>query len=137
MRPFFSLLFPKDSESLKIFDIRLWEKGAKRPLNGASKVNRHRDKQTHTHMAISTYRKHRPRGPMLWKLNMASMWPWVTKKLLKWEKEKNIFFHSLLILSTFLWKCNFFDSTRTELSPLRLICVWWLATPLHKSGKGL
>ena len=60
---FFPLLFPKDSESLKIFDIRLWEVGAKRPLNGTSKVNRH----TNTHMDISTYRKHRPRGPMLWK----------------------------------------------------------------------
>ena len=30
---FFSLLFPKDSESLRILDIRLQEVGAKRPLN--------------------------------------------------------------------------------------------------------
>ena len=29
---FFPLLFPKDSESLKILDIRLWEVGAKKPL---------------------------------------------------------------------------------------------------------
>ena len=36
---FFPLLFPKDSESLKILDIRLREVGAKRPLNGTSKVN--------------------------------------------------------------------------------------------------
>ena len=35
---FFALLFPKDSESLKILDIRLRQKGAKRPLNGTSKV---------------------------------------------------------------------------------------------------
>ena len=35
---FFPLLFPKDSESLKIFDIWLREVGAKRPLNGTSKV---------------------------------------------------------------------------------------------------
>ena len=43
---FFPLLFPKDSESLKIFDIRLLEVGAKRPLNGTSKVNRQTNRQT-------------------------------------------------------------------------------------------
>ena len=37
---FFLLLFPKDSESLKILDIRLREVGAKRPLNGISKVKK-------------------------------------------------------------------------------------------------
>ena len=129
---FFPLLFPKDSESLKILDIRLREVGAKRPLNGTSKVKEVREKKllfcaaildnfqtkmfisettsfhtfpqgfrisrniryptlgsggkkivkrylTHTHRQtdgqtdgqtdtqtdISTYRKHRPRGPML------------------------------------------------------------------------
>ena len=45
---FFPLLFPKDSESLKIFDIRLWEVGAKRQLNGTSKVNRQTDGRTNT-----------------------------------------------------------------------------------------
>ena len=44
---FFSILFPKDSESLKILDIRLWEVGAKRPLNGTSKVNTQTYTQTH------------------------------------------------------------------------------------------
>ena len=63
MRPLFPLIFPKDSESLEILDIQLGEVGAKRPLNGTSKVNRH----TNTHMDILTWRKHRPRGPMLWK----------------------------------------------------------------------
>jgi hypothetical protein len=58
---FFALLFPKDSESLKILDIRLWEVGRKRRLNGTSKVNRRTDRQTD----ISTYKKHQPRGPML------------------------------------------------------------------------
>ena len=62
---FFPLLFPKDSESLKIFDIRLREVGAKRPLNGTSKVNRHTNRQTDRRTDISTYRNHRPRGPML------------------------------------------------------------------------
>ena len=43
---FFTLLFPKNSESLKILDIRLREVGAKRRFNGTSKVNRRTDKQT-------------------------------------------------------------------------------------------
>ena len=43
---FFPLLFPKDSEALKIFDIRIREVGAKRPLNGTSKVNRQTHRQT-------------------------------------------------------------------------------------------
>ena len=50
---FFLLLFPKDSESLKILDIRLREVGAKRPLNGTSKVNKHTHRQTHR----QTYRQ--------------------------------------------------------------------------------
>ena len=45
---FFPLLFPKDSESLKIFDIRLWAVGAKRLLNGTLKVNRQTDGRTNT-----------------------------------------------------------------------------------------
>ena len=42
----FPLLFLKDSESLKILDIRLWKVGAKRRLNGTSK-SEHTDRQTH------------------------------------------------------------------------------------------
>ena len=80
---FFPLLFPKNSESPKILDIRFREVGAKRPLSGTSKVNRRTDKQTdrRTNRRTdgqtngqtdkqtdkSTDRKHRPRGPMLWK----------------------------------------------------------------------
>ena len=45
---FFPLLFPKYSESLQIFYIRLWEVGAKRPLNGTSKVNIQTDRRTNT-----------------------------------------------------------------------------------------
>ena len=44
---FFLSLFPKGSESLKILDIRLREVGAKRRLNGTSKVNKPTDTQTH------------------------------------------------------------------------------------------
>ena len=43
---FFPLLFLKDSESKKILHIRLWEVGAKRRLNGTSKVNTWTDRQT-------------------------------------------------------------------------------------------
>merc|ERR1712105_502742 len=43
---FFPLLFPRDSESLKILAIRLREVGAKRPLNGTSKVKKVREKKT-------------------------------------------------------------------------------------------
>ena len=70
---FFPLLFPNDSESLKILDIGLWEVGAKRRLNGTLKVNTHKDGQTDTQTDISTYRKPWPRGPMLWK----EFWFWV------------------------------------------------------------
>ena len=65
---FFPLLFPKESESLKILDIRFWEVGAKKRLNGTSKVNTQTDKQTDRRTDILTYRKHWPRGPLLWKL---------------------------------------------------------------------
>ena len=40
----FSLLFPKDSVSLKILNIQLLEVGAKRRLDGTSKVNKLRNK---------------------------------------------------------------------------------------------
>ena len=41
---FFPLLFPKDSESLKILEIQLQEVEAKRPLNGTSKVKKMKKK---------------------------------------------------------------------------------------------
>ena len=63
----FHYFSPKDSKSIKILDIQLREMGAKRPLKGTSKVNTQTDRQTNKHMDISTYRKHRPRGPRLWK----------------------------------------------------------------------
>ena len=53
---FFPLLFPKDSKSIKILDIRLREVGAKRPVNGTSTVNRQTDKHTDGH----TDRRHSP-----------------------------------------------------------------------------
>ena len=59
----FPLLFPKDSESLKIFDIRLWEVEAKRPLNGTSKVNRQTDRQTDTRTHRRAFRLIESIGP--------------------------------------------------------------------------
>ena len=41
----FPLLFPKDSESLKILDIPLREVGEKRPLNGTSKMKKSEEKR--------------------------------------------------------------------------------------------
>ena len=49
MRPFLSTTFPQGIQILKILDIRLWEVGAKRRLNGTSKVNTQTDGQTHGH----------------------------------------------------------------------------------------
>ena len=51
---FFPLLFPKDSESLKILDIQLREMGEKRPLNGTSKVKKVRGKKTFFSRQFST-----------------------------------------------------------------------------------
>ena len=45
----FHYFSPKDSESLKILDIQLREGGAKRRLNGTSKVNTHTDRRTDRH----------------------------------------------------------------------------------------
>ena len=60
MRPLLSITFPpKDSESLTFLDIRLWKMGAKRRLNGTSKVSTHTDKHTNTHM-LFWHATHRP-----------------------------------------------------------------------------
>ena len=60
---FFPLLFPKDSESLKILDIQFREVGAKRPLNGTSKVNRQTHRQTNTQTDRRTFRLIESIGP--------------------------------------------------------------------------
>ena len=67
---FFPLLFPKDFESLKILDIRLREVGAKRRLNGTSKVNGQTDTHRWTFRLIESigpesrcFENHMGRGP--------------------------------------------------------------------------
>ena len=60
---FFPLLFPKNSESLKLFDIRLREVGAKRPLNGTSKVKRHTNRHTNRQTDRRTFRLIESIGP--------------------------------------------------------------------------
>ena len=52
---FFPLLFPKDSESHIFLVHPTSGSGAKRRLNGTSKVNTRTDIQTHTRTDISTY----------------------------------------------------------------------------------
>ena len=54
---FFPLLLPKDSDSLKILDIRLWEVGAKRRLNGTSKVNTRTNRRTDGQTDLQTDRR--------------------------------------------------------------------------------
>ena len=46
---FFPLLFPRNSESLRMLDIGLWKVGAKIYLNSTSKVNTRTNRQTETH----------------------------------------------------------------------------------------
>ena len=54
MRPLISISFPQGFESLKKLDIRLQEVGAKRRLDGTSKVNTQSDTQTDTQTGIWT-----------------------------------------------------------------------------------
>ena len=110
---FFPLLFPKDSESLKILDIRLREVGAKKCLNGTSKVNRRTDKQTDKQTDISTYRKHRPRGPMLWNFFCCS--PLIFKPQDRW-----------IVLWPVLWYCCKFCFEKTLDRWLRASLTWIL-----------
>ena len=46
----FFITFLQGFQIFKILDIRLWEIGAKRRLNGTSKVNRQTHGHTHGHM---------------------------------------------------------------------------------------
>ena len=57
--------FPQGFRISKILDIQLREVGAKRRLNGTSKVNRRTHGHTDRHTDILTYKKHRHREPML------------------------------------------------------------------------
>ena len=88
-------LFPKNYESQKFLDIQLREVKAKIPLKGTSKVNRQTDKQTDKNMDISTYRKHRPRGPMLWKLLL------INKKVIPALNKNSIYMHMYIYVLSF------------------------------------
>ena len=67
MRPLLSITFPQEFRISKNIGHPTSGSGAKRRLNGTSKVNIHTHGHTERQTDISTYRKHRPRGPMLWK----------------------------------------------------------------------
>ena len=74
---FFVLLSPGKSDSLKFLDIWLWEVGAKICLNNTSKwTQRQTDRESNKDMEKSNYRKHWPRGPMLWKLKSSLCYGW-------------------------------------------------------------
>ena len=59
------------------------------------KFNKQTDRHTHTHMDKSTYRKHRPRGPMLWKQGICAEHFWTKYLLAKF-------------LSLLVWMCDHF-----------------------------
>ena len=65
---FFPLLCPKDSGSLEKFGHWTLGSGGKKTFKWYLKKRTHgrTDKHTDTHTDILTYRKHWPRGPMLW-----------------------------------------------------------------------
>ena len=55
MRPLLSIDFPQEFEISKNFGHPTSGSGAKRPLNGTSKVNRHTDTHTDRHTDTHTY----------------------------------------------------------------------------------
>ena len=90
---FFPLLFPKNSESLKIFDIPLREVGAKRPLNGTSKVNGQTNRQTDRHTGRRTFRLIESMGPEVrcFEKDKFFFLQFVNNKRLKYQpKNKNL-----------------------------------------------
>ena len=64
LRPFLSITFPQGINISKIFGHPTLGSGGKKTFKRYLK-SEHTDGQTHTQTDISTYRKHRPRGPML------------------------------------------------------------------------
>ena len=62
---FYPALFPKDSESLKNLDIRLWEVGAKCVSKYTTRKGT--DRYIDIYMDIATTRSNRPSGPIRWK----------------------------------------------------------------------
>ena len=62
---FFPLLFPKNSESLKILDIQLREVEAKRPLNGTSKVKKKWEKKK-TFLLRGDFRQFSNKNVLIW-----------------------------------------------------------------------
>ena len=64
VRPLLSITFPQGFRISKNIGHPTSGSGGKKTVKRYLK-SEHTDKQTHKHMDISTYRKHRPRGPML------------------------------------------------------------------------
>ena len=89
LRPLLSTTFPQGFWISKNIGHPTSGSGAKRRLNDTSKVNT----QTNTQTDISTYRKHRPRGPMLWKRQPQKVrvlaWPLPSGKPWSWCHPNN------------------------------------------------
>ena len=108
-RPLPSASFPQGFKSLKVLDIWLQEVGAKKHLNGTSK-----SEQTNTHTDKSIYRKHLPRGPMLWKSGVTI---WVLShfhpNLRFWASSQFEFFvQTFFCCDFFCWNFFFVEKTR-------------------------
>ena len=69
---FFSLLFPKESESLKILDIQHWEVGGKKTFKHYLK-SEHTDRQTHTQTNTWKFWLIKIIGPEGWCFKKASL----------------------------------------------------------------
>ena len=68
LRPVLSITFPQGFQISKIFGHPTSENGGKKTFKRYLKSDEYTDRQTDTQMDKSTFRKHRPRGPMLWKV---------------------------------------------------------------------
>ena len=123
-------LFPKNYESL-ILDIQLREVKAKIPLKGTSKVNIQTDTQidtqTHTHMDKLTYRKHQPRGPILWKgwqqpitaleLSLHNNQTVLMLCIIKFVKTVWVWFNKCHLVSFPLWYITLYKYTHAFFDP--------------------
>ena len=92
LRPLLSITFPQGFQNSINFGHLTLGRGKKRRLNGTAK-----SKQTPPHTDKSTYRKHRPRGPMLWKQLLNSEQKYLCMLCHTFEYLMTLF-HSLVFL---------------------------------------
>ena len=100
---FFTLLFPKDSKYLKNIGHSTAGSGSKKTFERYLKSEQ-TDTRTDGQTDKLTYRKHRPRGPMLWKYTRAVyFWKLETRnKKIIWKIHIELF--QFLFVFTFQWQ---------------------------------